>query len=428
MNREETPPGFQGYPSLAARRWPDAQLRKRSAARPRWRLPTVGYLFSIPLIGLSLLVPLLEQRFAGHHYFLGTALLFVTVLVALIWGTGPALFSLLLALLVLSYFFILPFAVLSIRDWTDIFILLPFCFAALLVVFLTSRLETARQHALVAEQEAQTHVEELAVTNQALQEANQLKHRFVSMASHELKTPITVISAQAQILLRRMAKQSAVKSEQVEQAVVRTALEKIYQQTGRLNTLVDDLLDVSCIRAGRIELRLEPCDLGEICRAVVKDQHLLSGRTVELVVPPTPVILRADGDRLSQVVVNLVSNAIKYSAEESVVQVRVSLQTASAIIQVRNDGPAIPQEYQRHLFELFYRTPTAQSSSKQGWGLGLAICKDIVERHGGQIWVESSEGKGTTFFVELPCSSNEDSGHIARGATSCSKLRDQERA
>jgi signal transduction histidine kinase len=403
MNRKETPADSQGHSSLPVPCWRDAQLRKCPAARRSWwRLPTVGYLFNIPLIGFSLLIPLLEQHFAGHHYFLGTALFFATVLVALIWGTGPALFSLLLALLVLSYFFLLPFAVFSIRDWTDILILLPFCFAALLVVFLTSRLETARQRALVAEQEAQTHAEALAVANQELQEANQLKDRFLSMASHELKTPITVIRTQAQILLRRMAKQPEGQSEQGEQAVVRTAFEKIAQQTGRLNTLVDDLLDVSSIRAGRIKLRLEPCDLGEICHEVVRDQNLLSGRTVELVTPPAPVILQADGDRLSQVVVNLMSNAIKYSTEEGVVQVHVSLQTASAIIQVHNDGPAIPQEYQIHLFELFYRTPTAQSSSKQGWGLGLTICKDIVERHGGHIWVESSEGKGTTFFVELP--------------------------
>jgi signal transduction histidine kinase len=392
LNEKERRAGSQGHPALPA-------CGGRTAHHAWWRLPAVGYLVSLPLIGCSLLVPLLEQRFADHHYFLGTALFFVTVLVALIWGAGPGLFSLLLALLVLSYVLLLPFAVSGTGDWTGILILLPFCFAALLVVFLTSRLERARQRALFAEQVAQTRAEELAVANRALQEANQLKDRFLSTASHELKTPITVMSMQAQLLLRRMSDQPAAP---VEQAVVRAALEKICHQTGRLDTLVEDLLDINRIRAGGIELRLEACDLGELCREVVKDQVHLAGRPIEMDLPPTPVILPVDGDRLRQVVGNLLSNAIKYAVEGGVVRVGVSRQTASALIQVHNDGPAIPQEHQLHLFELFYRTPTAQSSSKQGWGLGLAICKDLVERHGGRIWVESSEGAGTSFFVELP--------------------------
>jgi signal transduction histidine kinase len=103
-----------------------------------------------------------------------------------------------------------------------------------------------------------------------------------------------------------------------------TALEKIAEQTHRLSALVDDLLDLSSIRSGKIPLRLGSCDLLEACRNALEDQRLLTGRNIELEVPPTPVTLQADGDRLSQVVVNLLSNAIKYSPENTPVCVSIS--------------------------------------------------------------------------------------------------------
>jgi signal transduction histidine kinase len=363
---------------------------------------SVGYLLTVLLIGLSLLVPLFERSLSGHHYFLGTALLFVTVLIAVIWGVGPALFSILLAVLVLFYFFVPPFEALGLNDWNDFLILVPFCCAALTVAVLTSRLEAARRRARLAEQVAQAHADELVRANQELEAAHQLKNHFLSMASHELRTPLTFLNMQAQLMVRRMTQQPEGTSGQLDPAVVRTAWEKVYQKTQQLDTLVDDLLDVSNIRAGKLALRLRQCDLVAVCREVVEDQQLLSGRLIELVVPATPVLLQADSDRLSQVLINLVSNAIKYAPAESLVQVAVSQQQASVMIQVHNEGPALPQEHQRRIFEFFYRAPDAQSSSKQGWGIGLAVCKEIVERHRGHIWVESSEGKGTTFFVELP--------------------------
>jgi len=102
------------------------------------------------------------------------------------------------------------------------------------------------------------------------------------------------------------------------------------------------------------------------------------------------------------VIINLVTNAVKYSPENTIIRVCASLESPHVILTVHNDGPAIPQEQQIHIFEPFYRTPEAELSSIQGWGLGLSISKEIVEQHGGQIWVESFEEKGTTFFVRLP--------------------------
>ena len=376
------------------------ELRRLYIAEiPRWRHPLVGYVASVPLVALGILAVMVEQHLLPNLYFPEVAMLLSVLLVALLWGVGPALFSVLLAALALDYFYFPPFLQFSPLTWNALLQLLPFIIGGIVIAIITSQRESARYRALFAEQVAQEHTDELAIANQQLEEANQLKDQFLSMASHELKTPITTIRGQAQIVLRRLAKQQAQSSEQAD---IHTALQKIETQTYRLSTLVDDLLQLSSMRTGKISLRQQPCDLGEVCRAAVEDEHLLTDRNIELHLPPTPLILQADPDRLSQVVSNLVSNALKYSPQESTVIVTLTRQDTAALISVQDFGRGIPKDQQKLIFETFYRAPDAQTSSKAGWGLGLAICKDIVERHGGRIWCTSQPGHGSTFYVELP--------------------------
>jgi signal transduction histidine kinase len=147
---------------------------------------------------------------------------------------------------------------------------------------------------------------------------------------------------------------------------------------------------------------MSKCDLVEICRAVVEEQRLLSGRTISLEIPPEIVKIRADANRLSQVITNLVSNALKYSPDDKPISVRLSQDDDNITIAVEDEGSGIDREEQEHIFEPFYRASHARNSSKNGMGLGLAICKDIVERHGGSIWCDSHPGKGSSFFVRLP--------------------------
>jgi signal transduction histidine kinase len=219
------------------------------------------------------------------------------------------------------------------------------------------------------------------------------------MASHELKTPMTTILGQVQLMLRRLSKMPELS---YELATMRNALESINAQTRRLNALVDDLLDVYNVHTGKVQLRLEACNLVDICREVVEEQRLLTGRTIELEAPLTPVILQADNDRLEQVVINLVSNALKYSPESSPVKVLVEQRRDIGSIEVYDSGPGIPKNEQSHIFEPFYRGSDVQTTVKSGLGLGLTICKDIVERHSGRIWCRSRVGKGSIFIVELP--------------------------
>lgn len=232
-----------------------------------------------------------------------------------------------------------------------------------------------------------------------LDQATELEDQFISLASHELKTPMTTISGNAQLMLRRLSRIQELSSEM---AVLRTALERIEGQTRRLNAIVDDLLDLNAIRAGKVELRMRPCNLGEVCREVIEDQRLLTNRTIKLSIPQSAAMVHADTDRLNQVIVNLVMNALKYSPEESAVQVSVSQHGNRALISVSDAGSGIPGDQQALIFEPFYRSPEFCVSAKSGLGLGLAICKEVVERHGGHIWCESDVGQGSTFFVELP--------------------------
>ena len=378
----------------------DIILRKQYVATiPRWRRPLIGYFASILLVGSALLGTWFLRTIFVSLTFPDALFILSVLLTALIWGVGPAIFSLLLSTCVLDYFFVSPVGQLNLYSWNGVAQVIPYGIAGLVIALITGQREQARWRSLASEQELQAYAEELEEANHQLKDTDQLKDRFLSVASHELKTPITSIRGQAQLAIRRLAKQ---KTTSPEIAGMSTTLEKINEQTTRLTTLIDELLDVSSIRAGKVELHKREFELVALCQSVVEDQQLLTDRTITLTSETPTVPIVADRDRLSQVVTNLVTNAIKYSPDGSEVQVRLSQSDTQACIEVQDHGKGIADKQLPHIFDTFYRTPDAQASSKFGLGLGLAICKDIVERHGGRIWVESKVGKGSTFFVELP--------------------------
>src|SRR5437773_4494335 len=371
----------------------------KGAEMRRWRKPVIGYVLTFPTVALATVLVMLMKYYWPRFYFPGATMLLAIVLVALLWGIGPALLSVILCTLSLDYFYISPEYQIGFPRWNGLIQILPFFLIGILIAIISGQREAARRRALFAEHALKEHADNLEQANQELIEVNEMKDQFISMASHELKTPITTIRGQAQLMLRRLTKQKELSQEFAD---VRTALEKIDEQTYRLSALVDDLLDLGSIRAGKTELRPGRCDLCEICRSVVDEQCLLTGRVIEVELPEAPVMLEADSERLSQVGTNLVSNAIKYSPDGSPVKVSVVRQENTARLAVQDFGQGMEKEQLKHIFEPFYRAPEAQSSKKSGWGLGLVICKDIVERHGGRIWCESREGEGSTFYVELP--------------------------
>ncbi|HEX6481286.1 MAG TPA: HAMP domain-containing sensor histidine kinase [Ktedonobacteraceae bacterium] len=255
------------------------------------------------------------------------------------------------------------------------------------------------QRPLLAEQEVQTHTDELELLDRELKCDKQIKDEYLSIAAHELRTPITVIRAHAQMVERNIATRPDI---MFDLTMLLQSVKIINEQTHRLSELVDNLLDPLSMGDGKWQLQREWSDLAELCREVVEDQRLLSGRVIELELPPAPVMLLLDRNRMNQVITNILNNALKYSPADLPVTVLVDQHDDVAVVRVSDAGPGIAEDQQIRIFEPFYRTPEAQASSRPGSGVGLAICKDIVEQHNGRIWCDSRVGEGSTFVVELP--------------------------
>lgn len=250
---------------------------------------------------------------------------------------------------------------------------------------------------------------ELRETVVKLEEADRLKSQFLSIASHELKTPITAMSGFVQIALRRLRTRlqpgspSGQEWEQEATNVVRQ-LEIVQRQTDRLARLTDELLDVSRIQSGRLEFRFEDVDLVALAQQVVDHLAATTSHHALRVIGTggAASTVWGDSDHLEQVVSNLVANAIKYSPEGGQVDVTVAAEPSEVHVAVRDEGIGVPSEQLDRIFELFYRAPDRRAENAGGMGLGLYISKAIVERHGGRIWAESGAARGTTVHVVLP--------------------------
>lgn len=233
-----------------------------------------------------------------------------------------------------------------------------------------------------------------ALDNSARKELEQRKDDFISMASHELRNPLAAVKIQAQLVRKRLEKQS--------QHEAATELSRLEVPVKQLERLIGELLDVSRIQAGNLEYLQEAVDLNALLREIVGTmQHLHPGHTF-LIRGNVPTSLIGDRDRLGQVFTNLLSNAIKYAPGEKTVEIDLSSSEDVVTIQVTDHGLGIPQELRDKIFERFYRAAGPKKRRIPGLGMGLYIVAEIVKHHGGTITVESTVGKGSTFTVTLP--------------------------
>lgn len=252
----------------------------------------------------------------------------------------------------------------------------------------------------------ESHTSELA-----LREANRRFDEFLSIASHELRTPLAGIKGNIQLALRRLA---FLKSPEVpEMNVLLDKLEKVQDylihaehRVNVQNRMISDLLDVSRIQANKLELVIRPCNLAEIVREAVEDQcYTLSDRVITLTLPANKeVTVLGDADRLGQVVHNYLTNALKYSPVDRPVVVYLETQDGTARVSVKDEGPGLSPEEQKRVWERFYRVKhiPIQGEATPGLGLGLHICRTIIEAHHGNFGLESVPGHGSTFWFELP--------------------------
>ena len=269
----------------------------------------------------------------------------------------------------------------------------------------------------------------------AVKEAERLKDEFITIAAHELKTPMAAVRGYAQMLardLQRDGEQAQADDTSGAEATIwrQEALAVIDDATQRLVELVDDLLDVTRLQAGRLELRREPHDLVALARRVTRRmQGTTTRHTITLRADDGPVVAEIDVARIEQALISLLSNAIKYSPASGEIVVTVGMATADGAmgrtgenpsggsaaapagmgeISVRDSGVGIPDDQRGRIFGRFSRAENAVALGIGGVGLGLYLCRELVERHGGRIWFQPNEADGVTFFVTLPLALIED--------------------
>jgi signal transduction histidine kinase len=252
-------------------------------------------------------------------------------------------------------------------------------------------------------QEIQEKSRQLETANERLKDLDRLKSDFVSNVSHELRTPLTAIKGAVDLLLREVP--GPLNENQTHH------LSRVRSNTQHLAGLINDLLDLSKIEEGKIEFDAGRVSLGGLLHEVMETVKPMAAEKpvlLEVDVPDPSVLVWADRDKVTQVLMNLIGNAIKFTPSDG----RIGISTANdqrgwVRVSIRDAGPGIPVNEQEKIFEKFYQVTQDGSPKPKGTGLGLAISKSVVELHGGKIWVESQSGCGSTFSFTLPVSGSQ---------------------
>ncbi|MGE3267268.1 MAG: ATP-binding protein [Chloroflexota bacterium] len=240
-------------------------------------------------------------------------------------------------------------------------------------------------------------VTEQVKARQVAEDAKRAQDEFLSIASHELRNPIAGIKGTAQ-LLRRSQRMGRLTDERLDRYV-----QSIETGSARLTTLTEDLLDVSRLQRGELPLRVRQTDLAALIQEVIGRLPATERRRVRLTLGSDPLSVSIDPDRVEQILVNLLDNAIKYSPQDGDIRVTLESDAEGSLVRVQDRGIGLPATAAEHIFEPFGRAKNAEAANIPGLGLGLYICRQIAHRHGGKLWAESDgEGQGTTFSLWLP--------------------------
>ncbi|WDF55733.1 PAS domain-containing protein [Mucilaginibacter sp. KACC 22063] len=232
----------------------------------------------------------------------------------------------------------------------------------------------------------------LDITEQKLDEIR--KNDFIGMVSHELKTPLTSLTAYLQVLLSKARKQ--------QDGFTTDALSKANQQAKRMSTMINGFLNVSRLESGKIQLEKQDFFLNDLITSVIEEANLMSGSHNIQFTPCENIPVHADMDKIGSVITNLVSNAIKYSQKGQLIHLSCSVTDHEAKVSVKDEGMGIKSEDQQKLFERYYRVENQHAKHISGFGIGLYLSAEIIHRHEGKIGVESELGKGSNFWFTLP--------------------------
>ncbi len=257
--------------------------------------------------------------------------------------------------------------------------------AGLFVLLMTSQLITHRDSLslLTKSEESEAQVEKLSLA----------KSKVMSMVSHEFRNALVGIQGFSELM----------RDTDLPPQDVKTFATDIYNDSERLTRMINEMLDLDRLEAGRVELDLKPVDLNAKVREAVERAHLSGdGCTIETNLDPALPLVNADPDRLHQVISNLLSNAIKYSPDGGVILITTATGEGQARVAVKDHGRGMQPEALEHLFQRYERVDENQGEKVSGTGLGLVIAREIVERHGGKIWAVSAAGSGSEFIFTIP--------------------------
>ncbi len=220
------------------------------------------------------------------------------------------------------------------------------------------------------------------------------KNDFIAMASHELKTPLTSIKAYIQVLSKKMSESN--------DGFINTALSKAGYQVNKMSDLIHGFLDLSKLESGKLQLKLQNFDINGLIKDTITDFCTLSPGYVINFNRRKVIIVKADKEKIEQVISNFLSNAVKYSDKGSKISIKSKKTGGSVCVSVTDEGIGIKAKDQEKLFQRFYRVESEKMKNISGFGIGLYLASEIVQRHKGKIWVESKEDEGSTFYFSLP--------------------------
>ncbi|PJJ79265.1 ATP-binding protein [Mucilaginibacter auburnensis] len=220
------------------------------------------------------------------------------------------------------------------------------------------------------------------------------KNDFIGMVSHEMKTPLTSLSGYAQMLARHAGKRS--------DDFVRDKSEKISNQIKKMTTMINGFLNVSRLESGKIALQKSHFELNELICEIIEETEMTSSTHQMLFTPADPVALNADREKIGTVLSNLLSNAVKYSPKGKEINVRTTAFKGHLAVSIKDEGMGINTDDLEKLFDRYYRVENQDTQHIAGFGIGLYLCAEIIERHGGRLWAESEIGTGSIFHFSLP--------------------------
>jgi signal transduction histidine kinase len=238
---------------------------------------------------------------------------------------------------------------------------------------------------------------------QQLLELNALKNKFLGMAAHDLRNPLSTLKGYLGLFLTDVLGELTDDQREV--------LTDMNQTSDNMLGLINDLLDVTAIESGNLQLKRRPTIISELLQSIQASLRVLANAKsieIRLDLPASLPLLQIDQARIKQVLTNLITNAVKYSYAHTFILLRVKVFEKEVWIAVKDQGQGIPVEEMRHLFKDFSRTSVKPTAGEKSIGLGLAITRRIVEAHGGIIWVDSEIGKGSTFTFSLPIQEKSD--------------------